>query len=110
MRNKIVLIAAMAGASLLVVVAIIAVGLLAVTHSTPVQAEEITIQAAPVQVVPVVEKVSVEKPALKVDRAHYAGKAGDCPFRAASHQQMVEAPSQQVEPAESQLLTLAAAE
>jgi len=108
MRNKIVLIAAIAGASLLVVAVVAAVGVFAVVNSAPVQAENVTIQAAPVQVAPVVEKVSVEKPALKVDRAHYAGKSGDCPFRAASHQQMVEAPAKQVEPAESQLLTLAA--
>jgi hypothetical protein len=106
MRNKILL-ASLAAGSLLVIVAAIVV--MAFAQLTPVQAEEATFDAVPMQKVEV-EPVSqqVEKPVVSYDRVKYAGKSGGCGFDAESaNQLMVESPVQEVD---DSLLTLAETE
>ena len=109
MKNKILQLSLMVGAFAVALVVVAAVGAFAFTISTtPVQAEEalidITIDEAPVQIEPVANQQVVE-PVLKIERASYSDHSGGCQYKQQSaKQQMVEAPSEQID---DQLLTLA---
>lgn len=104
MRNKFVLVSILAGLMAIVVIAG-AVGVFAFTQSTPVQANETTLDIAPVQqqVEPV---VNTAKPVMTYDKVKYTGSMGGCSHQSAKNL-MVEAPSKQVD---GQLLTLAGSE
>ncbi len=107
MRSKLLIVSALAAVSMVVLVAVVAVTAYALVSSGPVQAEEAVIDnsvnVAPVEV-QAVSQPQLEKPAVKYERASYAGHEGGCPF-GASKAQFTQAPS---EPAiENDLLTLA---
>ncbi len=103
MRNKFVLVSILAGLMAIVVIAG-AVGVFAFTQSTPVQANEATLDIAPVQQVEPV--VNTAKPVMTYDKVKYTGSMGGCSHQSAKNL-MVEAPSKQVD---GQLLTLAGSE
>lgn len=109
MKNKFLQLSLMVGVFAVALVVFAAVGAFAFTISTtPVQAQEAlidaTIDEAPVQIEQVVNK-QVVKPALTIEKASYSGYSGGCQYKEHSaKQQMVEAPSQQID---DQLLTLA---
>lgn len=103
MRNKFVLVSILAGLMAIVVIAG-AVGVFAFTQSTPVQANETTLDIAPVQQVEPV--VNTAKPVMTYDKVKYTGSMGGCSHQSAKNL-MVEAPSKQVD---DQLLTLAGSE
>ena len=109
MKNKFLQLSLVVGVLAVALVVIAAVGAFAFTISTmPAQAQEARIDAsideAPVQIEQVVNH-QVEKPVLTIERASYSGHSGGCQYeRESAQQQMVEAPSKQIE---DQLLTLA---
>ena len=108
MKNKLLQLSLLVGVFTVALLVVAAVGTFAFTISTtPVQAEEAlinTVDEAPIQVEPVVNQ-QVEKPVLTIEKAHYAGYTGGCRYQQQSAaQQMVEAPSEQID---NQLLTLA---
>ena len=93
MRNKVLLFSLLAGS--IFAVLIVAVGIVAFAHLTPIQAEEATLEmASGEQVAPVSHQI--EKPVMSYDRLKYAGKSGDCSYKSAT-QLMVEAPAAQVD-------------
>ena len=109
MKNKFLQFSLTVGVFAVALVVIAAVGAFAFTISTtPVQAQEalidVTIDEAPVQIEQVVNE-QIVKPALTIEKASYSGHSGGCRYQQESaQQQMVEAPSQQID---DQLLTLA---
>ena len=109
MKNKFLQFSLMVGVFAVALVVVAAVGAFAFTISTTsVQAQELlldaTIDEAPVQIEQAANQ-QVAKPALTIERASYSGHSGGCQYQQQSaKQQMVEAPSQQID---DQLLTLA---
>lgn len=107
MRSKILIVSTLAAVSVVVLAAVVAVTAYALVSAGSVQADEAVIDnsvnVAPVEV-QAVSQPQLEKPAIKYERASYAGHEGGCPF-GASKAQFTQAPS---EPAvENDLLTLA---
>ncbi|GAB4458988.1 MAG: hypothetical protein Kow0031_39220 [Anaerolineae bacterium] len=104
MQNKILLVSLLAGAAALALLVALGGAFFVLSGSTPVQAEEATLDVAPVQQVEPVSNV-IEKPVQKLEQVRYNGKSGGCGYEKASNP-LVQSPAEPAE-VDGTLLTLA---